>query len=60
MAQLDPLISEFATAQEAQRHDGWVRAKVEAALADTRAPVAHDEAERAVREVIAETRKRRA
>ncbi|CAN7781989.1 hypothetical protein LJR034_008322 [Caballeronia sp. LjRoot34] len=32
---LDPLISEFDTAEEADAYDRWFRAEVEASLAET-------------------------
>ena len=44
---LSPIESEFATAEEAQAHDRWFRAEVEAALREADAPrvvfVPHDE-----------------
>lgn len=44
MAKLDPIVSEFATTEEAEAYDVWFRAKVERSLADTRPPIPHDEA----------------
>ena len=44
MQELSPLVSEFATVEEAEAHDRWVRAKVAASLADPRPSVPHDEA----------------
>jgi hypothetical protein len=41
---IDPLVSEFATAEEAEQYDRWFRAKVERALADPRPSIPHDEA----------------
>lgn len=43
MSALSPIESEFATAEEAAAHDRWFRARVEAALADPRPPLAHDQ-----------------
>ncbi|MEX3982807.1 antitoxin [Paraburkholderia sp. EG287A] len=43
-APLDPLVSEFASAEEAEAYDRWFRAKVEASLADPRPSIPHDEA----------------
>ncbi|WP_367949092.1 hypothetical protein [Paraburkholderia sp. NMBU_R16] len=44
---LSPIESEFATAEEAEAHDRWFRAEVEAALREADAPgavfVPHDE-----------------
>lgn len=45
---LDPIISEFATAEEAEAYDRWFRAQVEASLADPRSSIPHDQ-------VVAET-----
>lgn len=44
MADLDPRVSEFATTEDAEQHDAWLRAKVEAARADARRGVPHDQA----------------
>ena len=41
---LDPLVSEFATEEEAAGYESWFHAKVAANLADPRASVPHDEA----------------
>jgi hypothetical protein len=35
MAKLDPIISEFATDEDAEAYDRWFRAQVEAALAES-------------------------
>jgi hypothetical protein len=43
MTKLSPIESEFATTEEAEAHDAWVRAKVEAALASTKPSIPHDE-----------------
>lgn len=43
MAKLSPIVSEFASTEEAAAHDAWVRAKVEARLADKAPGVPHDE-----------------
>ncbi len=42
MNALSPIVSEFATEEEAAAYDKWLRAKVAASLADPRPPVAHD------------------
>lgn len=46
---LDPLVSEFATAEEAEAYDRWFRARVEASLADPRPSIPHDEAMASIR-----------
>ena len=42
MTKLTPIESEFATTEDAEAHDAWVRAKVERALASTTPRVPHD------------------
>ncbi|MFC3173257.1 stability determinant [Novosphingobium bradum] len=44
MDKFSPIVSEFETEEEAAAYDRWFRAKVEAARADPRPPVPHDEA----------------
>jgi len=44
MTKLSPIVSEFETEEEAEAYDTWFRAKVEAALADPRPGIPHDEA----------------
>jgi hypothetical protein len=44
MAELSPLISEFATTEEAEAYDRWFRAKVQASLDNPRPNIPHDEA----------------
>lgn len=44
MAKLSPIVSEFATTEEAEAYDAWFRAKVQAALDDPRPTIPHDEA----------------
>ena len=58
MNALSPIVSEFATEEEAAAYDKWLRAKVEASLADTRPPVAHDEVMAAARAIIEKARQR--
>lgn len=41
MAKLDPIVSEFATTEEAETHDAWVRAKVEQSLAEPGPDIPH-------------------
>ncbi|SAK56714.1 hypothetical protein AWB80_02188 [Caballeronia pedi] len=40
---LDPIVSEFATVEEAEAYDKWFREKVRRSMADTRPRVPHDE-----------------
>ncbi|OYW44546.1 MAG: hypothetical protein B7Z08_08065 [Sphingomonadales bacterium 32-68-7] len=49
MNEYSPLISEFGSAEEEAAYNEWFRKKVEAALADPRPPVPHDEAMARVR-----------
>ncbi|SAL21591.1 hypothetical protein AWB71_01075 [Caballeronia peredens] len=41
---LDPIVSEFATVEEAEAYDQWFREKVRRSMADTRPRVGHAEA----------------
>jgi hypothetical protein len=41
---LDPIVSEFATVEEAEAYDQWFREKVRRSMADTRPRIPHDEA----------------
>jgi len=41
---LDPIISEFATEEQAANYDRWFRAKVQVSLDDSRPSAPHDEA----------------
>ena len=52
MAELSPLVSEFATTEEAEAYDRWFRAKVRASLADPRPSVPHDEVMASARAAI--------
>lgn len=53
MTQLDPRVSEFESTEAAEAHDRWFRSKVEAALADTRPAIPHDQVMARVRATIA-------
>lgn len=57
MAALTPLESEFATTEEAEAYDHWLRAKVKSAMTDDGAKLAHDEAMAKVRELIESKRR---
>lgn len=50
--QLDPLISDFATEEQAASYDRWFHAKVQAAIDDPRPSVPHDEAMARIRACI--------
>jgi hypothetical protein len=52
-----PLDSGFATAEEAEAHDCWVRSKVHAAIASERPKIPHDEAMAKVRALIESKRR---
>ena len=43
MNALSPIVSEFASEEEAAAYEQWLRAKVEASLADGRPSAAQDE-----------------
>lgn len=58
MAELSPIVSEFATTEEAEAYDRWFRAKVQASLDDTRPDIPHDEAMARVQETIEKARQR--
>lgn len=49
---LSPIESEFATVEEAEAHDRWFRAKVQASLDDQRPTTPHDEVMTTLREII--------
>lgn len=57
--QLDPLISEFETQEQADSYDTWFRERIQRSLDDPRPSVPHDEAMARVRAVI-EAKRRRA
>lgn len=52
MTKLTPIESEFATTQEAQAYDAWLRAEVEASLADPRPGIPHDQVMAELRAII--------
>lgn len=60
MDKLSPIESEFESAEEAEAHDLWFRKKVEAALADTRPGLPHDEAMARARKTIDARRRKSA
>ena len=52
MNEQSPIVSEFATPEEAAAYEAWLKRKVAASLADPRPPVPHDEAMRRARAAI--------
>lgn len=52
---LDPIISEFATEEQAASYDRWFRSKVQASLDDPRPSIPHDEAMARARRAIDES-----
>lgn len=58
MAKLDPIVSEFATTEEAEAYDAWFRAKVQEALDDPRPPIPHDQVMAEMRALIGNRRKK--
>lgn len=58
MTALSPIVSEFATEEEAAAYDKWLRAKVEASLADPRPPIPHDEVMAEIQKIIDDRKKR--
>jgi hypothetical protein len=56
---LDPLISEFATQEEADAYDRWFRARVQASIDDPRPGIPHDQVMAEAEAIIAEAEQRR-
>lgn len=40
---LSPIVSEFATVEEAEAYEAWKRAKIEKSMADPRPGIPHDQ-----------------
>lgn len=53
MTKLTPIESEFATTEEAEAYDAWLRAEIEASLADPRSSIPHDQVMAELRAIIA-------
>lgn len=49
---LDPIVSEFATVEEAEAYDKWFREKVRRSMADTRPRIPHDQVMAEMEEII--------
>ena len=56
--QLDPIISEFDTQEEADAYDAWFRAKVQEAIDSKKPRIPHDEVVRRMEERLAKLRAR--
>ena len=56
---LDPIISEFATEEQAASYDRWFRAKVQASLDDPRPSIPHDQVTAEMEAIIAEAEQHR-
>jgi hypothetical protein len=54
MPKLDPIVSEFATTEEAEAYDLWFRAQVEEALKETGPGIPHTEAMARIRKTVEE------
>ena len=52
MNEPSPIVSEFASAEEAAAYQAWLAAKVKASRADPRPPVPHDQAMAEARKII--------
>lgn len=57
--QLDPIISEFETEEQAASYDRWFRAKVQASLDDPRPAIPHDQVMAEMDAIIADAEQRR-
>jgi hypothetical protein len=60
MAKLDPIVSEFATEEEAEAYDLWFRAQVEEGLKSKGPWIPHDAVMREARQIIADAKVRHA
>lgn len=60
MVKLSPIESEFATTDDAEAHDAWVRRKVEMSLADEEPGIPHDEVMAEMDAIIAEVERQSA
>jgi len=59
-ASIDPRVSEFSTEAEAASYDHWFRAKVQAALNDSRPGIPHDEVMAEMEAIIVQAEAQRA
>lgn len=56
--QLNPIVSEFDTQEQASSYDRWFRAKVQASLDDPRPTIPHDQVMAEMDTIIAEAEQR--
>jgi hypothetical protein len=54
---LTPIESEFATVEEAEAYEHWLRARVQASLDDPRPNIPHDQVMARMRALLAKKRK---
>ncbi len=59
MPKLSPIESEFETTEQAEAYDRWLRAKVQASLADPNPSVPHDAVMLELDRIIAEAERGR-
>ncbi|WP_417705798.1 stability determinant [Pseudomonas sp.] len=57
--QLSPIVSEFETQEQADRHDRWFRRKVQESLDDSRPGVPHDQVMAEMEAIITQAEARR-
>jgi hypothetical protein len=57
---LDPIVSEFATQEEADEYDAWFRKKVQASLDDPGQSIPHEVAMARIRATLARVSKKTA
>jgi hypothetical protein len=58
-ATASPIVSEFATNEDAERHDRWFRAKVTASLGDGQPCIPHDQVMAEMEAIIEEAERKR-
>ena len=56
--QLNPIVSEFETEEQAAHYDRWFRAKVQASLDDPRPTIPHDQVMAEMEAILAEAEQR--
>lgn len=60
MAKLDPIVSEFATEEEAAAYDTWFRAQVKEGLRSKGPWVAHEEVMREAHKIVSDAKAKHA
>lgn len=58
-ATVSPIVSEFATNEDAERYDRWFRAKVTASLGDGQPCIPHDQVMAEMEAIIEEAERKR-